>query len=108
MPLKSLKKVCKNQLGPSTKAIVDAAERRKIPIIKIGKDSIIQLGYGKYQRIQATIVNTSCIAVDIACDKTTTKLLLDEVEFQYLKEAFANITASSKYGRKIGYPVVKA
>ena len=35
-------------------------------------------GYGKYQkRIQATISqNTSCLGVDIACDKELTKELL--------------------------------
>jgi cyanophycin synthetase len=103
------KKVCKNQLGPSTKAIVDAAERRKIPIIKIGKDSIIQLGYGKYQkRIQATIVeNTSCIAVDIACDKTTTKLLLDEVGIPVPEGGVCKtLQQALSMAEKIGYPVV--
>lgn len=46
--------------------------------MRIGSGSIIQLGYGRYQkRIEATITeNTSCISVDISCDKVITKELL--------------------------------
>jgi cyanophycin synthetase len=69
-------------LGPSTQAIVDAAEARNIPAIRLGKrNSLIQLGYGeKQQRVQATIAqNTSCIGVDISCDKCLTKKLLIEM-----------------------------
>lgn len=45
--------------------------------MRIGSGSIIQLGYGRYQkRIEATITeNTSCISVDISCDKVITKEL---------------------------------
>ena len=102
-------KVYENQLGPSTKAIVEAAERRQIPVTRIGNDSIIQLGYGKYQkRIQATIVeNTSCIAVDIACDKTTTKMILDEVGIPVPEGGVCKtLQQALDMAEKIGYPVV--
>ena len=102
-------KVYENQLGPSTKAIVEAAERRQIPVTRIGNDSIIQLGYGKYQkRIQATIVeNTSCIAVDIACDKTTTKMILDEVGIPVPEGGVCKtLKQALDMAEKIGYPVV--
>lgn len=102
-------KVSKNQLGPSTKAIVDEAIKRKIPVIRIGTGSIMQLGYGKYQkRIQATIVeNTSCIAVDMACDKTITKMLLDESGIPIPEGGVCNtIQQAISIAESIGYPVV--
>ena len=76
-----LKRIGKEtDLGPSTLAIVEETRLRGIPYMRIGSGSIIQLGYGKYQkRIEATITeNTSCISVDISCDKVITKELLGE------------------------------
>ena len=66
--------------GPSTKAIVQEAESRGIPVTRIGNESLIQLGYGKYKRImQSTITDTvSCINVDIASNKYLTKQILKE------------------------------
>ncbi|QOR34505.1 cyanophycin synthetase [Clostridium sp. 'deep sea'] len=65
----------KTELGPSTKAIVTAAQKRNIPVTRLDNNSLIQLGYGaKSVKIQATLTEkTSCIAVDIACDKDLTK-----------------------------------
>src|SRR5687768_2466782 len=59
------------RLGPSTGSIVEEAVARDIPWIRLGTNSLVQLGYGINQmRFQATITcNTSNIAVDIACDK---------------------------------------
>lgn len=72
--------VRRSQLGPSTKAIVDAAERRGIPWERLNDCNLVQLGYGaKRKFIQAT--TTSCtgdIAVDIAQDKDLTKKLLKQ------------------------------
>lgn len=67
-----------NRLGPSTGSIVEEAEKRGIPYIRLNKHSLVQLGYGIHQkRIRATIASTtSCIAVDIAGDKEETKNLL--------------------------------
>lgn len=69
-----------NQLGPSTKAIAAAADKRGIPYWPLGIGSLLQLGYGKKQkRVQATITsNTSCIGVDLACDKMSTKKILSQ------------------------------
>ncbi|KOY87530.1 cyanophycin synthetase [bacterium 336/3] len=66
------------RLGPSTGSIVDEAVSRDIPWIRLGTNSLVQLGYGINQmRFQATITcKTSNIAVDIACDKEATKNLL--------------------------------
>ena len=44
------KRAMKSELGPSSKAIMDAAIERGIPVIRIGDGSILQLGYGKYQK----------------------------------------------------------
>jgi len=70
--------VVKSDLGPSTKAIVKAAEARGIPWVRADQDSLVRLGYGKYSRyIKGTISGTtSAIAVDIASDKELTKQLL--------------------------------
>jgi cyanophycin synthetase len=70
------------RLGPSTGCIVEEAAKRGIPYIRLNKASLVQLGYGVNQkRIRATIASTtSNIAVDIACDKEETKLLLEAAE----------------------------
>jgi len=69
----------RSKLGPSTQAIVDAAEQRGIPHYRLSGGSLIQLGTGRHiKRIQATITEqTPCIAVDIASDKELTKQLLN-------------------------------
>ena len=67
------------RLGPSTGSIVEEAVARDIPWIRLGTNSLVQLGYGVNQmRFQATITQkTSSIAVDIACNKEETKRMLD-------------------------------
>jgi cyanophycin synthetase len=69
------------RFGPSTGSIVEEAQSRGIPFIRLNDQSLIQLGYGIHQqRIQATITNkTSMISVDIAADKAATKKLLGEM-----------------------------
>lgn len=39
-----------SELGPSTKAIVDAAIRRNIPWTRVDEDSLVRLGYGVHSR----------------------------------------------------------
>lgn len=66
------------ELGPSTRAIVEAAERRGIPVRRLNEDSLVQLGHGCRRRfVQAAMSSgTSAIAVDSAGDKSVTKALL--------------------------------
>jgi cyanophycin synthetase len=66
------------ELGPSTRAIVEAAERRGIPWSRENEASLVQLGYGKNLRlIQAAMTDgTSAIGVEIAGDKDYTKARL--------------------------------
>ncbi|MER3431406.1 MAG: cyanophycin synthetase [Blastocatellia bacterium] len=69
------------RFGPSTASIVEEAESRGIPYIRLNDQSLVQLGYGVYQkRIQATTTaQTSMIAVDIAGNKHATKTLLGDM-----------------------------
>ena len=66
-------------LGPSTKAIADAAVKRNIPITRLDNDSLLMLGHGANQHlIQAAVASTtSSIAVELAQDKHSTKILLE-------------------------------
>ena len=68
------------KLGVSTQVIVEACRERGIPVHRLNEGSLLQLGYGRYQRrIQATITGaTSSIGVDIACDKEMTKKILGD------------------------------
>lgn len=65
-------------LGPSTAAIVAAAEARGIPARRLNSGSLVQLGQGvKQRRIwTAETDRTSAIAESIAQDKELTKTLL--------------------------------
>jgi cyanophycin synthetase len=72
--------VDENELGPSTRAIVTAAERQGIPWVRADEQSIVRLGYGKHRKyIESTIADsTRLIGVDIAGDKDLTKRFLSD------------------------------
>ena len=96
-------------LGPSTAALVRAAEERGIPWLRMNDQSLIQLGYGKWQqRIQATVTGrTSYIAVELAGDKEeTNKILaargLPVPQQELVRSADLAIAAA----KRLGYPVV--
>jgi cyanophycin synthetase len=74
--------IARTELGPSTRAIVDAARRRDIPWVRTNNDSLVQLGYGKNRRlIQAAMTSrTGGIAVEIAGDKELTKAILEQAD----------------------------
>ncbi|MFM7758360.1 MAG: cyanophycin synthetase family protein, partial [Crocinitomicaceae bacterium] len=97
------------RLGPSTGSIVDEAVARDIPWIRLGTNSLIQLGYGVNQmRFQATITcKTSNIAVDIACDKEQTKRMLDAASIPVAKGSICVDEEDLEDTiEKIGYPIV--
>ena len=97
------------RLGPSTGCIVDEAAKRGIPYIRLNKHSLVQLGYGVNQkRIRATIASTtSNIAVDIACDKEETKLLLEAAEIPVPRGTVVRTVEGLKEAiDKYGYPLV--
>ncbi|MDF2519608.1 MAG: MurE3 [Clostridia bacterium] len=102
-------KAAKLDLGPSTAAIKKEAEERGIPVLVLGKGSLLQLGYGKYsKRIQATLTeDTSCIAADISCDKELTKDLLRTAGIPIPEGRIAdNLGELLSYAEGLGYPVV--
>jgi cyanophycin synthetase len=67
-------------IGPSTRAIIDAAERNNVPWRRIGDGSLLQLGYGKHRKyVRGTESwNTKSVAVDIVGNKSITKQLLTQ------------------------------
>ncbi|HHU63016.1 MAG TPA: cyanophycin synthetase [Clostridiales bacterium] len=108
--LNKLKKIGReNDFGPSTKAIIQAAKERGIPVNRIGKSNFVQLGYGKYKkRLEATISeNTGCISVDIACNKTITKEVLESVGIPVPRGGVCtSLREALEICDDIGYPVV--
>jgi cyanophycin synthetase len=97
------------RLGPSTGCIVDEAAKRGIPFIRLNRQSLVQLGYGVHQkRIRATIASTtSNIAVDIACDKEETKMLLEAAEIPVPRGTVIRTLEGLKDAvSRFGYPLV--
>ncbi|TDD75297.1 cyanophycin synthetase [Flavobacterium caseinilyticum] len=97
------------RLGPSTGSIVEEAVSRDIPWIRLGTNSLVQLGYGINQmRFQATITcKTSSIAVDIACNKEQTKKMLEMASIPVASGSICVDEESlAEVIQKIGYPIV--
>lgn len=98
-----------SRLGPSTGSIVEEAEARGIPWIRLNKYSLCQLGYGANQkRIQATVTSeTSSIGVELACDKEETKYLLEQAHVDVPKgEIIRRESSLEETCRYVGYPLV--
>jgi cyanophycin synthetase len=68
-------------LGPSTRAIVEAAIERGIPVQRLNRGSFVQLGHGALQRRIRTAETdqSSAVAESICEDKDLTKRLLAAV-----------------------------
>ncbi len=104
------RKVDRKYLGPSTAAIVNAAEARKIPHIRLLDDgNLVQLGYGAAMRRiwTAETDSTSAIAETISRDKDLTKELISSVgvpvpEGREVESAEDAVEAAED----IGFPVV--
>ena len=97
------------RLGPSTGSIVEEAVNRDIPWMRLGTNSLVQLGYGINQmRFQATITcKTSSIAVDIACNKELTKKMLDMASIPVASGSICvDEEDLEETINKIGYPIV--
>ncbi|MCK4258665.1 MAG: cyanophycin synthetase [Halanaerobiales bacterium] len=96
--------------GPSTQVIVDEAEKRGIPVIRLNeRNSPIQLGYGaRYKRIQATITDyTSCIGVDLACNKWEVKEFLGQMGLPVTKgELILTVKEALEAMERLAKPLV--
>lgn len=64
-----------SDVGPTTRAILSAAEKRDIPNRRDGTHNRFQLGYGKHLRyVQAAMTDqTSAVGVELAQNKDETK-----------------------------------
>ena len=96
-------------LGPSTASLVQAAQARGIPWLRLNQQSLVQLGHGKYQqRIQATVTGkTPHIAVDLASDKEETNKRLASLGLPVPKqELVSSEEAAVRAARRFAGPVV--
>jgi cyanophycin synthetase len=96
-------------LGPSTRAIVEAARARGIPVHRLSEGSLVQLGWGERQRriCTAETDGTSAIAEAVAQNKNLTRALLRTagvpVPYGY---AVASAEEAWEAVEDIGVPVV--
>lgn len=96
-------------LGPSTGSLVEAAEKRGIPWLRLNEQSLVQLGYGKYQRrIQATITSeTRHIAVELSCDKEMSHRIFEDLGLPVPKQRTASsLRECVRAAERVGLPVV--
>lgn len=96
-------------LGPSTASLVQAAESRGIPWLRLNQQSLVQLGHGKYQqRIQATVTGkTPHIAVELASDKEETNKILGTLGLPVPRqELVTSEDAALRAARRLGGAVV--
>jgi cyanophycin synthetase len=99
--------VRKRAPGPSTVALIQAAEERDIPWMRI-EDGLIQLGHGcRQRRLAATTTSlTSHIAVEIAGDRALWNRLLGDLGLPVaaLRTAYDREEALAA-AERVGYPV---
>ncbi|MGZ3920796.1 MAG: cyanophycin synthetase family protein [Bacteroidia bacterium] len=108
--IEALKRIkAKYGFGPSTQAIVDEAQSRRIPFKRLNNSSFVLFGQGVNQKkIRATMTSsTSHIGVEIACDKNETKQILKSA---YIPTPASEVVENEKDLQStiesIGYPVV--
>ncbi len=96
--------------GPTTQTIVQEAERRGIPVLRLDpRRSLVQLGHGCYQkRIWTSLTSsTSDIAASIAHDKELTNLLLRRAGIPSPQgEVVSTVGEAIRVATRIGYPIV--
>ncbi len=96
-------------LGPSTAALVRAAEQHDIPWLRLNDQSLVQLGHGKFQqRIQATVTSrTSHIAVELASDKEETNKILATLGLPVPQQELVQSEKQAvRAAQRMGFPVV--
>jgi len=101
--------VQRNAFGPSTAALVNAAEERDVPWLRLNEHSMVQFGHGRWQeRIQATITSkTPHIAVEIASDKDETNRILGDLGLPVPEQHLVyGPDDAVRAAERVGYPVV--
>ena len=97
------------RLGPSTRSIVEAAQRREIPVRRLNDGSLVRLGIGAKQRriLAAETDGTSAIAESIAQDKELTRSLLAEAGIPVANGGpVASAEEAWRVAEELGLPVV--
>jgi hypothetical protein len=101
--------VRKNGLGPSTAALVAEARRRHIPVFRLDRASLIQLGTGQRQRrIRASVTGaTSLIGAELAANKQAAKEMLASIGTPVpAGELVRTAPEAERAAAKLGWPVV--
>jgi len=96
-------------VGPTTRAITKAAEKRNIPCRRDGTGNRIQLGYGKHLHyVQAAMTDrTSVVAVELAQDKDETKERLERNGIPVPQgKVVYTLKEATKAADEMGRPVV--
>jgi cyanophycin synthetase len=96
-------------LGPSTASLVNAAEDRDIPWLRLNRYSLVQFGHGRFQqRIQATTTGrTGNIAVELAGDKEETNGILRDLGLPVPEQRIVRRASEAvRAAKMIGFPVV--
>lgn len=96
-------------LGPSTRAMVDAARLRGIPVLRLNEGSLVQLGWGSKQKkiLAAATSQTSAIAEDIVQDKDLTRRFLNSAGLPVPQgRPVRNADDAWAAANEIGLPVV--
>jgi cyanophycin synthetase len=96
-------------LGPSAKAILNAARNKNIPYRRLDNNSLILLGYGKFQKmIRSTIsTTTSALGVEFADDKDETKRLLQKESIPVPHGVtFSQLDSLDDIIEEVGWPMV--
>jgi len=104
-----IRRAQRRAFGPSTASLVQAAEARDIPWIRLNERSLVQLGHGKYQRrIQATVTSeTRHTAVEIASDKRLTNQILEDLGLPVPRQRIVDDEEEAvEAAERLGYPVV--
>jgi cyanophycin synthetase len=97
------------KLGPTTCSIVEEAQSRNIPYLRLDEGSLVQLGYGcKQKRVEAALTSTTnIIATDLAGDKDRTKKLLTSANIPVpFGEVVSDVENLKSVIDDIGFPIV--
>lgn len=97
------------RLGPSTGAIVSAAQARGIPFRRLTRGSLVQFGWGSRQRRiwAAEVDSTSAVSESIAQDKDLCKTLLSAAGVPVpIGRPVDSVEEAWEVAQEIGLPVV--
>lgn len=99
----------KEGFGPSTKAIIEEAQKRDIPYTRLNNDSLVMLGQGCHQQLICSSATglTSGLGIDLVTDKEYTKDLLAAAMIPVPKGIVVKSLAELEQAiTELGFPLV--